>query len=273
MIRNLSVTLLLLSFISSLCLGFAPKNKAALNHAVSQYHQGNYALALSEFDSLKNEANATHRDSITLFQYLGMASTQAGWDSKAVHYFTVLIQIDSLFQFPRNEDARILQNFSLASQTQPNPEKPPIAEAPPISGTPLMGETATAPAAGAAPNPTTLRVLPQTLEPQPAPQQTPNIFATNTNKIGFAYGAIPLGGGWMMQNKNLKGWTLGLLQVTSIALSIYASEIQSDLQNDSDAIHNNSEKTTLKQWQWTQRISLTTALGTYLYSIFSALGD
>lgn len=251
--RNLFVTLILTCLISCLSYGFTPKNKAALNLAVSHYHQGNYSLACTELDSLRNQANATHRDSITLYQYLGMASTQAGLDSNAVQYFSLLIQIDSLFQFPRNEDPRILQNFSRALQI-------PAASKIGLLATPLP----------------TSNMENQNLNPslnQTLPKPASIILPSSTNKIGFTYGAIPLGGGWIMQNKNVKGWTLGLLQVTGLALSIYASEMQSDLQNDFDAIQNNAEKTTLKQWQWTQRISLSTALGTYLYSIFSALGD
>jgi len=242
--RNLYVTLLIFLVLPNFSFGFSKKNKTVLNEGVKLYHQGNFEEANDFFNNLKNPIDASHRDSLTLFQYLGMTATQLGSDSLAIDYFSTLIIVDSLFQFPSNEAEGILKNFSAAHVLKQPPEILEIDPAP-------QNQNQT--------------------QAQPLPFTATEL--SGTNKIGFVYGAIPLGGGWLIKEKKITGWTLAALELAGFALSIYASEKQNDFQNDFDAIHDNAEKTSVKNWQWTQRISLSVALGTYLYSILSATGD
>jgi len=77
-----------------------------------------------------------------------------------------------------------------------------------------------------------------------------------------------------MARKQVKsGLVLGFLQAGGLFLSIYASELQSNEQNDTYAVRDHQEMTHLKQWQWVQRVSLSMALGAYLFSLIASAGD
>lgn len=244
--------------------------KAGLNQAVALYHQGSYDSSLARLEALESTGPWKHRDSLSLLQYLGMSCSRLNRDSASIGYFSQLLQLDSLFRFPKNEDSLILKNFSAAQEAREgrlNPSPAPITLAPPSTDTAggptrtsLRLETQTYPAPALA-GPTLVGAT----EPAPSSARSP--------RIGLAYGALPLGIGWVARKQAKSGLVLGLLQAGGLFLSIYASEIQANEQNDTYAIRDHQEMTALKQWQWTQRVSLSMALGAYLFSLIASAGD
>ena len=82
-----------------------------LKQAAALYHQGLYDSALSVLETCGPEA-LKRRDSLALFQYSGMAEARLGRDAEAAEDFRALLSLDSLFQFPRNEDFAVLAAFA-----------------------------------------------------------------------------------------------------------------------------------------------------------------
>ncbi len=215
----------------------------AINRGINFYYQNkfdsSFKVLKSFSEKVENAGNAnsaasiTSKDSISLFQYMGMASAKLGNDSLAIENFSHLLLLDSLFRFPRNEDPAILNCFHQA-QDKIKAKRDPISPPSAIPAAPIQ---------------------------------------INHQKVGFTYGAIPLGLGWAWQDRKKPALALGLLQVGGLVLSLYASEMQSKGQGDANQIHDSAELDRINQWQWTQRLSLTTALGAYLYSIIASMGD
>jgi hypothetical protein len=86
-------------------------------------------------------------------------------------------------------------------------------------------------------------------------------------------GAIPLGGGWLARREMKHGIALGLLQAAGLGLSLYASGRISASAGDAFGIQNDDELASVRKWQWVQGVSLSTALGAYLFSLIAATGD
>jgi hypothetical protein len=86
-------------------------------------------------------------------------------------------------------------------------------------------------------------------------------------------GAIPLGGGWIFRGRKKQGWTLAILQAGGLALSFYASSQISAAERDADGIRDHAELGNELRWQWTQRVTLSVALGAYLFSLIASKGD
>jgi hypothetical protein len=286
-----------------------PARAAAVKEAALFYHQGLFDSSLARLEAVKTQGNLRRRDSLSLFQYLGMASARLGREPAAIGYFGSLLQLDSLFQFPRNEDPDVLRAFSRAREernapaalSSPSPLSPPVSAA--IDG-PGLPKPPAAPSAGSGPVPgqdsSTSRplaaaagtagpgpgILLASTPPEPPssassgsliplsgpnPPDNPSLRAPPP--IGFAMGALPLGTGWFARNKVKHGFILGLLQAGGIALSIYASDRQSREQSDAFEVEDRNEASTLEKWQWVQRVSLSTAVGAYLFSLIASTGD
>lgn len=284
----------LLAFLTAF-LTAIPARGAAVKEAAGFYHQGLFDSCLARLEAIKEEGGLRRRDSLSLFQYLGMASARLGREPEAAGYFGSLLGLDSLFQFPRNEDAAVLKAFSRAraeraSQAAILPRASPSfgVTNPPSASTarPAPAQDSTAPlptaaasgTAGSGPGLLLASASPTLASPGlripltgPIPPDDPS--ARPPQPIGFAMGAMPFGTGWFARNKVKHGLVLGLLQAGGIALSIYASDKQSREQRDTFQVENREEVSTLQNWQWVQRVSLSTAVGAYLFSLIASTGD
>ncbi len=222
--------------------------KMDLNQAILLYHRTEYDSAAIHLMALKSLGPWKQRDSLTLFQYLGMASSKLGKDAEALEAFAKVLEIDSLFQFPKNEDTDILHNFELANHKRVNPT---------IKSVVVLDKSS--------------NVL-ENFPVSPRMALAPGLSNTG-GKIGFSYGAIPLGTGWMIKNQIKSGVALGFLQAGGVLLAIYASNVESKMKDDSFGILDRQELATVNRWQWIQRISLSTALGAYLFSLIASVGE
>ena len=244
------------------------------------YHQGRYDSATAILESCLGQGQLKRRDSLALFQYLGMASARLGKPDAARERFRTLLTLDSLFQFPRNEDPAVLDAFARARAEKAAPAaipEPAAVIAPPVAAVPPAGAPiaapATAPAAKlsfadsgtglAAATPELRTALP------PPDRITPE---TGRRGIGLAMGAVPLGGGWLARSKIKHGATLALLQAGGIALSMYASGQISSRSGDAYGTQE-SELDSVHGWQWVQGVSLSTAVGAYLFSLIASTGE
>lgn len=97
--------------------------------------------------------------------------------------------------------------------------------------------------------------------------------ASAPRRMNLALGAVPLGGGWLVRGKTTHALTLGLLQGGGMLLSLYASEQQTAARRDGRGLEEGREEDIMVRWQWVQAVSLSTALGAYLFSIFASGGD
>jgi tetratricopeptide (TPR) repeat protein len=247
----------------------APRRGSSVNQAAAFYHQGRFDSALVHLESLKSQGPWKRRDSLSLFQYLGMASARLGHETEAVGYFSRLLELDSLFQFPRNEDSQVLQAFARAQEQRVAAPSglsafPTSAPAPPAS---LPGNAA-GPADSARTDKRKTKSFSMIDSGGPAGKASPP-----SGSIGLAMGAMPLGAGWLARHKVRQGLAFGLLQAGGIVVSMYASGMQSRETNDAFRIRNKDELATIQAWQWVQRISLSTALGAYLFSLIASAGD
>jgi hypothetical protein len=271
-----------------------PRASADLNEAASLYHQARFAPALARLQTLLSESAWKRRDSLMLYQYLGMASARLGRDSSAADYFTALLALDSLFRFPKNEDASVLAAFKQARfrrsarPTPPEtPAQPPVVAAPETpdraDSLPAAPPAAALAATSPAPPPAAASVTPML----PTPPMAASAFGPGTGggpapgavpsgrspEMNFAYGAIPFGAGWMMRSRVKRGVAMGLLQAAGLLFSGYASEMQSREQNDQYGLKDGRELSSSESWQWAQRVSFSLAAGTYLFSIFASMGE
>lgn len=242
---------------------------SSLNQAAALYHQGRYETALASLENLKGMGPWKRRDSLSFYQYLGMSSARLGREAEAAGYFQGLLDLDSLFQFPRNEDPLVVKAFQRARADR-------LAR----SGLPHSGTLATASSAD------TGMVGPLGTDPT---RPSAKFSMADSGRaggsknggrgpdraagIGLAMGAIPLGGGWLARHKVKHGMTLGFLQAGGIVLSLYASARATREAGDSDGIGDADQLSTVENWQWVQRISLSTALGAYLFSLIASAGD
>ncbi|GEM_PF-2093714 len=284
---------------------------SSLNQAAAFYHQGRFDSALTRLEALKANGNIRHRDSLSLFQYLGMSSARLGREPEAAGYFGALLGLDSLFQFPRNEDPAILKAFNRAQGERsaraipppplsagPVPAASPAAKsdsaaaasmavhapidsavsAANVSGATVSNGTAkpassdapaTRPPASAASKATMSLSYPDAPFPVPAGGEGPK----PPPRIGLVMGAMPFGVGWFANHKVKHGLALGLLQAGGLALSIYASGMQTHMQSDPFRTQDAGEKADQQKWQWVQRVSLSTAIGAYLFSLIASAGD
>ncbi|MEO6098054.1 MAG: hypothetical protein ABIW76_21290 [Fibrobacteria bacterium] len=259
-----------------------PVRGAAIKEAAGFYHQGLFDSSLACLKAVKAEGHLKHRDSLSLFQYLGMASARLGREPEAVGHFGSLLGLDSLFQFPRNEDSAVLRAFSRARERRTAPLadaapgqdtlKPQPLPAAPLkngSGPGILLASSSPSSAPTSPSSTSADIgIPLT---GPNPPDTPAL--RKPPPIGFTMGALPLGAGWFARDKVKHGLVLGLLQAGGIALSIYASDRQSREQRDIFQVQNRDEAADLEKWQLVQRVSLSTAVGAYLFSLIAASGD
>ena len=233
-----------------------------INQAVVLYHQASYDSALGRMQTLLSTETLRKRDSLALYQYLGMAAARLGRDSAATTYFGGLLALDSLFQFPRNEDPAILAGFSRAQEIRRRPPAPAPVPAP-----------STADPASLSPSPVIDSVLPETPLARMGVQPPPSAPAPFRPRMNLGYGLVPLGAGWLARKRFSEGMTLGILQAGGFFLSIYASELQSQEQRDGDGIYDRNQMERAERWQWVQRISLSTAMGAYLFSIIASAGE
>jgi hypothetical protein len=273
--RNLWVTLAVAASASAVMVFGEPNGKAGLNQAAALYQQARYDSSLARLEALKSSGPWKRRDSLSLFQYLGMASAKLGRDSAAVAYFSDLLRIDSLFQFPRNEDSLILNDFGRARESR-SPAASATASAKTAPATIGPKDTATAFAK---------TIRDDLAEPLPIAPGNPRAFAPPTaaasaaspmaanRKIGLAFGALPLGTGWMARDRVKSGLALGFLQAGGALFSVYASNAQTQSRSDNHGIRDHDQLASIKQWQWVQGISLSTALGAYLFSLIASAGD
>lgn len=267
----------------------ATASGAPVSEAASFYHQGRFDSALARLEALQPAGDMKRRDSLSLFQYLGMASARLGRVPEAEGYFTTLLGLDSLFQFPRNEDPAVLAAFASASALRSIPPAPPTVEPQGPSGP--EGSLAKAPPA--APTPAT-RAIPQGRdygEAKPlvlAGMTLTEIGATGVPgetgvtgrrvlsdppRIGLALGAMPFGTGWFVRNKFKHGLVLGILQTGGLVLSVYSSNMRTRIAGDPFRIEDMEERDDADRWQWVQRASLSTAVGAYVYSLIASAGD
>lgn len=297
-----------------------------LKQAAALYYQGRYDSALEVLSECRS-APLRRRDSLALFQYSGMASARLGRTAEAREDFRALLALDSLFQFPRNEDSAVLAAFSAARAPRgsdadapgggPGTQKmnPPATAAAATPGTAVAAGAGTAvagmpgTAAGAAP------ATPVSPGPGTAAQRAPATAAAaapgtavasapgpapaypalgpsaasgarpvageggnggpglgpGPRGIGLAMGAIPLGGGWLARGRNKQGLTLALLQAGGMAFSIYASSRQTP-GSDPDGIRE-GRLGSERGWQLAQRVSLSIAVGAYLFSLIASKGE
>ncbi|MDQ3000856.1 MAG: hypothetical protein M3Y08_06305 [Fibrobacterota bacterium] len=229
---------------------------SSINQAAAFYHQGKFDSALANLEVLKGMGPWKRRDSLSFFQYLGMSSARLGREAEAAGYFQGLLGLDSLFQFPRNEDPLVAKAFQRAREDR-------LAQ----SSLPPSGTGATAASAD----------MNGKISMVDSGRVTGTVSAQRgTEKsagIGLAMGAIPLGGGWLARHKIKHGMSLGLLQAGGIVLSLYASARVTREAGDGDGIRDEVQLSTVENWQWVQRISLSTALGAYLFSLIASAGD
>ena len=233
-----------------------------LKRSALLYHQGRYDSALAALGECRSET-LKRRDSLALFQYSGMAEARLGRAAAAAKDFRALLALDSLFQFPRNEDSAVLAAFAQAHV--PAAGEPSAAAS---SDTSLGAPAAPASAVSAA------HAVPAPARPaepwtNPLPDKP---YAHDSRGIGLAMGAIPLGGGWLTQGRYTHGWTLAFLQAGGMALSLYASSRLTSIKNDPFGV-TDSESPRATGWRITQAVSLSTALGAYLFSLFASRKD
>ena len=234
----------------------------SLKQAATLYHQGRYDSALTVLEACRS-GTLKHRDSLALFQYSGMASARLGRDDEASEDFRSLLALDSLFQFPRNEDSLILAAFARAREplagTGPGPKRDSAKT-----------DVAPPPMALAEAGPAT--VLPVTARLPPLPEAA-GASGSHPTRIGLAMGAIPFGAGWLARGRPKQGWSLAVLEAGGLALSLYASSRISAAENDGDGIRDHGQLQGELRWQWTQRVTLSIALGTYLFSLIASKGE
>jgi hypothetical protein len=210
-----------------------------------------------------------------IFQYLGMASSRLGRDAEAVDRFGSLLAVDSLFRFPRNEDAAVLRNFRAAREARNSPVTvtpavPPAAPAPEDPAPAAAVAPDPGPAIPAAPAPSLAAAARGAVPPPDSPLRDRG--GDGRPAMNLAFGAVPFGGGWMARERMGYGLSLGLVQAGGLLLSIYASEMQSKAQDDREGLQP-GERPAAVRWQWVQAVSLSTAVGAYFYSIFASGGD
>jgi hypothetical protein len=249
-------------------------SSADLNRAAGLYYQARYDSALAGLEGLLRVGPWKKRDSLVLFQYLGMSSAKLGRDSSAEGYFASLLSLDSLFRFPKNEDSSVLADFRRAREKRAAAASvatiPPVTPALPLdslraSAAPDTSRLAAAVPAPASPPP----AAPPLAETAPRLSHPP---AAGGKAMSLGYGAIPFGAGWMIKNRFTPGAATGLLQAAGLLLSAYASQMQSRSQDDRYGLRD-AELPSAEGWQWTQRISFSVAIGAYLYSIFASTGE
>lgn len=247
----------------------ASADPAALNRAAGLYHQAGYDSARAQLETLLLSGTTwRRRDSLVIFQYLGMSWSRLGADSQAVSRFGDLLRIDSLFRFPRNEDSAVLRNFQAARDRHDARARAFAAGA----GTLAAAEAASPPAPAPIPlamadgdqGPAAPFADPDPRRAHPAGRARP--------RMSPALGAIPLGGGWLARERKAHGVSLGLIQAGGLILSFYASERQSRMRNDAFGLEA-SERGAAIGWQWVQGVSLSTAMGAYIFSIIASGGD
>lgn len=252
----------------------------SLKQAAALYYQGRYDSALAVLETCRSGA-LKHRDSLALFQYSGMASARLGRGEEADADFRALLDLDSLFQFPRNEDSAILAAFAQAQMTRTDsqsksldttvdPDPPRVAKAETGAGTAVParatvpeGLVPLAPDSGSAPP----------VSPPPVQAFRANPGSSSAPGIGLAMGAIPLGGGWLVRGRRKQGLTLAFLQAGGLVFSLYASSQITDIKGDADGIRDYGERGNAMRWQWTQGVTLSIALGAYLFSLIASKGE
>jgi tetratricopeptide (TPR) repeat protein len=279
----------------------------SLKQAAVLYHQGRYDSALTVLEECRS-GPLKRRDSLALFQYAGMTSARLGHIDQAKEDFRALLGLDSLFQFPRNEDSAILAAFAQAREERAQAALAGSPSAPAASGALPATRDSVAEARGGTPTQADPRVPVPVAQPVPAGADrmtaspegdrqngSPTSFpapsgpgspnpeprapvlpgpakASGPQAIGLAMGAIPLGGGWLARGRSKQGWTLALLQAGGLAFSVYASSRMSAIQNDADGIRA-GELGAEQRWQWTQRVTLSIAVGAYLFSLIASRGE
>lgn len=247
-------------------LGAAPSpaaagDAAALQQAAGLYHQARYDDARAGLEELMDQEGWRRRDSLMILQYLGMSYSRLGADSAAVSRFGDLLEVDSLFRFPSNEEAGIRRNFQAARKSRAARRAAASAAPAPVPATDPAEPAAQAPAAG------TASASPPPLAAAGVPDDP------SRARMSLALGAVPLGGGWLIRKRRLHGVSLAMVQAGGILLSVYASGQQDRMREDLHGIEAGRERDLMVRWQWVQGVSLSTAVGAYLFSIFASGGD
>ena len=262
---------------------------APVSEAASFYHQGRLDSAFTRLQALKSSGDMKRRDSLSLYQYLGMATARLGREPEAEGYFATLLGLDSLFQFPRNEDPLVLAAFNRARAQRAAPQAAaPAPSAAPSAPSKAPKETDASPTALPIPHgedggnggPLVVAGLSLTeigaadaMDPARPREAHGRPGPSNPPTIGLALGSMPFGTGWFVRNKFKHGLVLGFLQVGGLALSVYASNMQTMEAEDPFRIHDGEELNDIRRWQWVQRISLSTAVGAYIFSLIASAGD
>jgi len=254
----------------------------SLKQAAALYHQGRYDSALAVLETCRSGA-LKHRDSLALFQYSGMASARLGRSEEADSNFRALLALDSLFQFPRNEDSAILAAFA---QARLGRSVPPSKSAdttmdrglPPRVASAEAGTGAALPVSAAVPSDRLVPIPSYSGSELPGNSAPLTAFPASAGRngppgIGLAMGAIPLGGGWLLRGRRKQGLTLAVLQAGGLAFSLYASSQMTAAERDADGIRGHAELGNELRWQWTQRVTLSIALGAYLFSLIASRGE
>lgn len=249
----------------------SPSQSASIHQAAAFYHEGRFDSALARLEALKTQGPWKRRDSLSLYQYLGMASARLGHGDEATGYFSELLGLDSLFQFPRNEDPMVLESFTRAqgqraavAAASGSPPSPPGPVPPAPDAVPAPGRDVPGPAAPG------IRPGKISIADSGSTGGKPDAHHRN---LGLALGALPMGAGWLTHQRVATGVALGLLQAGGIALSMYASGIQTRQAGDRFGTQDDGEVASGQTWQWVQRVSLSTAIGAYLFSLIAATGD
>ncbi len=300
MIGNLAVTLAAILFcapapaIGDASVGAAPAVSAnpavkvsttsvAIRRAAGLYHRGAFDSTLAILHELEGTGPWKKRDSLAWLQYSGMASARLGRDSAATVYFTGLLSKDSQFQFPRNEDSLVMAAFlSAVTGDSGNAEDSIAVSRSSLPSGSDAGTTArpTNPVSvvfqtqGKADRPIeTASSSRDTQASKPVAAGATNRFDGSGHRVGFAYGALPLGAGWVARGKVKSGIAFGILEVGGLAFSIFASEMQTRINRQEFGVRDSRDLSGQNGWQWAQRATLSTALGAYLFSIIAASGD
>lgn len=272
----------------------ATASAAPVSEAASFYHQGRFDSAFTRLQALESSGDLKRRDSLSLYQYLGMASARLGREPEAEDYFATLLGLDSLFQFPRNEDPLVLAAFTQAQARAQAQDRPRAQGTAPQAPAPTPPDAP--PVHTIAPRDDSSAMAAATVAAMPLLAATSGIELTgigaagamgpagfrgkderqgpgNPPSIGLAMGSMPFGTGWFVRNKFKHGLVLGFLQVGGLALSMYASNMQTLEAGDDFRIQDQGELDDINRWKWIQRVSLSTAVGAYIFSLIASAGD
>jgi hypothetical protein len=201
-----------------------------------------------------------------------MASARLGRGDEATANFRILLDLDSLFQFPRNEDSAILESFAKAQALRNGKAGEGAASGGGSGGGSggALSMHANLPASEPVPTPAFPGSRLPGGESNPFGSGGEPARGQRGSGIGMALGAIPIGAGWLAEGRYKQGLALAFLQIGGTALSLYASSRITAEAKDLYGIQDERERGIVLKWQWTQGLALSTAMGSYLYSLIAS---